>query len=99
MLTPPFTLSPASRLVVLRDELALLEEDLVHLANAQYTALEAVVKAVKAGRAEGEIEALRTRYAAATAQYAAVYDTQESVMNDINRLTERSRERAIQINP
>ena len=86
MPTTPGVLSPACRRIVLRNELALLERDLSRLAEEQYAALEAVMAAIKENQTEEEIAPLRTRYAAATAQYAAVYDTSESVMRDINRL-------------
>jgi len=88
--TIPGVLSPASRLVVLRNELALLEEDLRQLAAEQYSALEAVIAALQAKQTDEEIAPLRLKYEAATARYAAVYDTSESVITDINRLTERS---------
>lgn len=91
MPSTPGVLSPSCRLIVLRNELVFLEEDLEQLAAEQYAALEAVIAALQRKETDEEIRPLRLRYEAATTQYAAVYDTSESVMQDINALTERSR--------
>ena len=85
-MTQPYELSAGARSVVLRHELHELEQDMLRLADEKYRACEAVMDAIIDGKLEAEVEQLRLKFNTLSAQYVALYDTNEATVAEYNAL-------------